>query len=307
MSVRAAATWGAAIGAHVVLALVMPRAHVVPPAPPPPAEEISVDLAPSAVAPDPNAPAEVAAALAIAGAVAPHDRAYQTGTTGTSGATDLPPVGTIEAAPAGSQGAVPFGGLLLVPGGDKAAIGLGGGNSYRTQTALAGGAGSAEPSAKQRFDQALNSALQARDRELGMLQEAPALIALEDATRASAGPLEGRATFALTFDASGVCTGASVESSSSDRATWDDIAKKAVAALAQKKVRVPSGAHGLELRVQVESKVVLPSGSHAPISGVGLKSDDKGNAGLGANFDLSDIGAKPSRVVGARTIGSSTL
>lgn len=307
MSGRAFFTWGGAIGAHVVLALVLPRAHVAPLPVAPPVEELSVDLAPTATTTEAIAPSDVATAVAAAGATA-QPRSYQLGTTSTAGATDLPQTGVIEPAPTASQGgAVPFGGLLVVPGGDKAAIGLGGGNSYRTQTALAGGAGSSEPTAKQRFDSALNSALQQRERELGMLQEGPAILALEDATRASAGPLEGRAVLALTFDASGVCTGASVESSSSDRATWNDIAKKAVAALAQKHVRVPSGARGLELRIEVESKMALPSGARAPISGVGLKSDDKGNAGLGANFDVSDIGSKPSRVVGARTIGSSTL
>lgn len=303
MSARTLMTLGGAVVAHAALALVMPRAPEWHPEPPPaPTQEIAVELSPADLT-----------AVTNAVTVAATDRAIETrgaatsqsGTTEVHGTGDLAPGGTVEPAPVASQGgAIPFGGLVVVPG-DRSSIGLAGTGSYRTQTAVAGATN--EPSAQQRFDSALNAPLLQHDREMGMLQEGPAIVALEDATRASAGPLDGRAVFSLTFDSTGAITGASVESSSSDRASWEDIARKTAAALVQKRVRVPNGAKGLALRIEVESKVVLPSGARSPISGVGLKSDDKGNAGLGANFDLSDIGSKPNRVVGARTIGSSTL
>lgn len=306
MSGRAIATSAAAAIAHAVLLVVLPRVSPLPVESPPPPEEIAIELTPTEVE-------AVTAGLTTTAAadqrITTADRLSHVGTIVTLPG-EIGSAGPIEPAPASSQqtgGAVPFGGLVVVPSGDRSAIGLGGTGSYRNQTAVAGVGSEGNTTAKQRFDQALNAPLLAHDAEMGMLQEGPAIVALEDATRASAGPLVGSAVFALTFDASGTVTGASVESSSSDRATWEDIARKAVAALAQKHVRVPAGARGLALHIAVESKVVLPSGAKAPISGVGLKGGSTDNVGLGGNFDLSDIGSKPARVVGARTIGSSTL
>lgn len=302
MTTRALYTWGLAIGAHVALAWALPRptAMVAGARPTAPPTEISVDVA---EVPTETEHGDRGEATAVAASAGRSVRSSQDGTTGTTVVSDLP-TGPVETAPTGSQTAPAFGGLLVVPG-DRSTIGLAGPSSYRTESALTAPVASGL-TAKQRFDAALNAPLQDRDRELGMLQEGPAIVALEDATRASSGPLEGRAVLALTFDSSGVVTGARVESSSSDRATWEDIAKKAAAALGQKHVRVPAGAKGLELRIEVQSKVALPSGAHSPISGVGLTGDGQGNMGLGGHFDVSDIGSKPQRVVGARTVGSST-
>ncbi len=303
---RAVATTAAAAFAHAALLVLLPRAAPPPVEPPRPVEEIAIELTPAEVDALTTA---VASNAVTATTTTTNERLSHVGTT-VKLPGEIGSAGSVEPAPSSSQqsgGAVPFGGLVVVPSGDRSAIGLAGADSYRNQTALAGATNDGNPTAKQRFDQALNAPLLAHDAEMGMLQEGPAIVALEDATRASAGPLVGTAIFALTFDASGTVTGASVESSSSDRSTWEDIARKAVAALAQKHVRVPAGARGLALHIAVESKVVLPSGAKSPISGVGLKGGSTSNVGLGGNFDVSDIGSKPSRVVGARTIGSSTL
>ncbi|CAN5147555.1 hypothetical protein BH09MYX1_BH09MYX1_33390 [soil metagenome] len=305
MSTRAILTTvTAALGVHVAIFAALPRAsawaHVTAPDP---TIEVTVDVAAVAEV----APVDVAAATITDRAEARGAALSHIGTTvENTGGGDPGAVGTIEPLTASSSavGAMPFGGIVVVPGGDRAAIGLAGHGSYRNQVATAG---SVEGTPKQRFDQVLNASLLQHEREMGMLQEAPAINALEDATRSGYGPLDCSAVFSLTFDANGTVTSVGVESSSSDRGSWEDIAKKTALALVAKKVRVPNGAKGLSLRISVESKVALPSGARSPISGVGLKSDDKGNAGLGGNFDISDIGSKPTRVVGARTIGASTL
>jgi len=91
--------------------------------------------------------------------------------------------------------------------------------------------------------------------------------------------------------------------------------------MAQKRVRVPPGAKGVAMKIEISSKVTLPSGARHPLEVSSPVVDaarnaahgqfDKGegmNGGLpivAGQFDLSDIGAHPMRVVGARVLSEN--
>jgi len=112
-----------------------------------------------------------------------------------------------------------------------------------------------------------------------------------------------------------------VAESTGDRHAWEDVGKRVLNAMAQKRVHVPPGAKGVAMRIELSSKVTLPSGARHPMTVTSPVVDaarnmangqfDKGegmNGGLpivAGSFDLSDIGAHPMRVVGARVLSEN--
>jgi hypothetical protein len=188
-----------------------------------------------------------------------------------------------------------FGGLYVVtpaPGAQET-LGFSGPGSYRAGAMAASSANALHD----RVQHALTDPLHARDLELGLMGDGPVLTALKDTTRAVPSPLAGHAIFAVTIDAAGTVLRIGVESSSGDRTAWDEIARDSTAALSQRKLRVPAGSKGLALRIAVDSSMQLPSGA---AHGVSVE-------GLGGRFDVSDIGARPQRVVAAHTLTASSL
>ena len=100
-------------------------------------------------------------------------------------------------------------------------------------------------------------------------------------------------------DAAGNVTGVKVTDFNVDPQGWAEVAKRIRSALAAQKLRVPSDANGVHVRVRVEASMRLPSGA---TKGVTLS-----KKGMGIDFDVSDIGASKTRVVTVRVVGEGRM
>jgi hypothetical protein len=145
--------------------------------------------------------------------------------------------------------------------------------------------------------EAMRTALHDQDVARGLGGGGAVVTALKAAVLASTAPLESHAILIAIADASGVVMQVDVESASDDPASFRAIADDVLARLRGQSIRVPAGAHGLAVRIGVESKVSAPSGG-----GVGL--DPKS---AGGHFDLSDIGARSTRVIHAHILAEQIL
>jgi hypothetical protein len=142
----------------------------------------------------------------------------------------------------------------------------------------------------------------ARDRELGLGPEGPAMTALSEATRTSIAPLRGRAVFLIRAGGDGVVSSVDVIDSEGGSG-WVDAGRIALEALRGKKLKVPNGARGMNMRIEVSSDVKLPNGESAPF---GVRQGENKMPELTIP-DVSNIGAKPRRVVHARAVGTDLL
>jgi hypothetical protein len=143
---------------------------------------------------------------------------------------------------------------------------------------------------------AIRDALHDQDVALGLGSSGPVTAALESVVRESLAPSDSSAVLIAVADASGRVTSVTVEDST-DMAAFRTIADDLVKRLETQTIRVPSGAHGVAMRIRVASKVALPSGG-----GVGI---DPASAGV--HFDISDLGAHARRVVHARVLNEQIL
>jgi hypothetical protein len=174
----------------------------------------------------------------------------------------------------------------------------------------------------ERLQHAINDPIHERERLNGSLTSGPFAQELERATRADPGsPFEGRALFSISVDEVGLVVNVQVAESSGDRHAWEDVGKRVLNAMAQRRVHVRPGAKGVAMQIEISSKVTLPSGARHPLTVSSPAVDavqnmargqfDKGegmNGGLpivAGQFDLSDIGAHPMRVVGARVLSEN--
>jgi len=143
----------------------------------------------------------------------------------------------------------------------------------------------------------------ARDRELGLGPEGPAVRALADATSSSIAPLKGRAVFLVHTGGDGLVS--SIDVIDSEGGTgWLDAGKIALAALRGKKLNVPRGANGMNMRIEVRSDMKLPSGASSPLGGA-RRGDN--NAPELLIPDVSDFGSKPRRVVHSHVLSTELL
>lgn len=237
--------------------------------------------------------------------------------TATNGVRGVPETSTstegtsteVEAVPSPSSSAMPLG---------PAALGLGGSRSFSMEIAR-------QPlpdDSNENLKHAINDPIHERERLNGSLTSGPFAQELERATRADSGsPFEGRALFAISVDEVGLVVNVQVAESTGDRHAWEDVGKRVLNAMAQKRVHVPPGAKGVAMRIEISSKVTLPSGARHPLTvnspvveaaqNMAHGQFDKGegmNGGLpivAGSFDLSDIGAHPMRVVGARVLSEN--
>jgi hypothetical protein len=143
---------------------------------------------------------------------------------------------------------------------------------------------------------AMRAALHDHDVAMGLGGGGPVVTALEAALRESTAPLESHAILVAVANAAGVVTQVDVESASDDPASFRAVAEDVLSRLRGQNVRVPAG-HGLSMRLDVVSRVGAPSGG-----GVGL--DPKS---AGGHFDLSDIGARPKRIIHAHVLTEDVL
>jgi hypothetical protein len=178
-----------------------------------------------------------------------------------------------------------------------------------------------EEQLKDNVNHAITDPLRAHELQNGSLTSGPVAQQLERSTRADPGsPFEGRAVFSVAIDELGFVVGAQVADSSGDRQAWESVARHLVNAFAQKRVHMPPGAKGASLRIEVTSKVTMPSGARRALevtSPMGSALVDMAHgkmdkapdtpAPISGGFDLADIGAHPLRVVGAHVVSESVF
>jgi hypothetical protein len=206
-------------------------------------------------------------------------------------------------------------------------IGLTGLGSYRLDgfrtpsdtTELETGTASENERIAQNINHAIMDPIRAHEARNGTLADGPVVNELERTTRQLPGaPFEGRAILAFRIDELGLVVSATVEDSSGDRREWDEVAKATFNALAQTRVRLPSGSKGIAMRVEITAQVVLPSGARHPVSVGSPSVDALGHVLQGQfdrpaetpsiaamTFDVSDIGAHPKRVASARVLSET--
>lgn len=274
--------------------------------------EIVVTIDEGAAVPSAEAPSD---RESVAGAVAavPRERmASRAAASGESGAAGggAPATSAMPAGPAGpGEGPIgdpsgpPAGGGVAVPIPFSAAeLGIGGNgpNAFAPRSAAA-----AEPSARPAVEQSLRAAMRESDRMRGFGPEGPVLRALSDATSLSLAPFRGRAVFDVHAGSDGEVSRVELIEGDGDNAGWMDARRIAVQELRGKKLKVPSGATAMVMRIEVVSEWKLPNGASASGAFGGRRGDD-GTPELTIP-DPSNIGAKPRRVVRTRSVSTQVL
>jgi hypothetical protein len=112
-------------------------------------------------------------------------------------------------------------------------------------------------------------------------------------------PQTGEALFEAIIDGRGRAQSVAILTSNGDLAGWQNVAQQVLRILRASMLRVPPGARGLAITLRVVARYQLPSGAKpgAPIR----------QKGAGAEFDLSDIGATPTRNVAVQVLGERRL
>lgn len=115
--------------------------------------------------------------------------------------------------------------------------------------------------AEQRLRQYFIGGMLAHDRATGASRNGAVVAALKDAAMLVASPVNGQAEFVAIVDATGLVTALRPTRVSSNAEDWRNVAARALKALAKKRLHVPAGAAGLEVRLALSSRIQLPSGS----------------------------------------------
>ena len=178
------------------------------------------------------------------------------------------------------------------------------GSAGRAERPVPGNFHSAAPDAptpaeaKRVVEKSMKDAMRAQDVAAGLGPEGPVLRALQDATYGGLAPEQGTAVFLAVVDASGSVLDLRLIASNGAEAGWSDTRERAMQALKGKKPSLRGGG-AAELRIAVVSDVRLPSGNTpgAPVR-PGLTS---------GMFDVTDMSAKPRRIVHARLVSISSL
>jgi hypothetical protein len=103
----------------------------------------------------------------------------------------------------------------------------------------------------------------AHDHEMGLGAGGSVATALEKAVYGGNVALNGQATFEVVVIDNLVSAISLVPSSAEKQSAWNEVAKMALAQLAGRRVRAPTGRRGVVLHIQVISRAALPSG-HDP-------------------------------------------
>ncbi len=156
---------------------------------------------------------------------------------------------------------------------------------------------SKEKQLEAKLDAQLKAGLDAKDTEAGTGYGGPVASAAHGAAQGSLAPEAGFATFDVQTDAAGTITGVKLVDFNADKAGWEYVASGMRKTLSTQKLRVPTGANGVYVRVRVEASMKLPSGAK---KGVQVQ-------GLGFGFDVADIGQQPKRVVSARVLSEQRI
>jgi len=160
---------------------------------------------------------------------------------------------------------------------------------------------SKDVAAAKKLDAQLKGALDANDAANGSGFGGPVVSAAHSAAGGTSAL--GWATFDVTTDALGSVTMVRVVDfgGGGDSKSWQGVAKGIQSDLGTKKLRVPTGAGGVAVRVRVEAAMKYPSGATKPLS------PSVGAGTVGFDFDVSDIGQSPKRIVQVRIVGESRI
>ena len=163
-------------------------------------------------------------------------------------------------------------------------------------------AGTVRPTDKDIAGKILRGEQAAKDKALGLDLPAAGTVAaaLASAVRTTATPSTGRATYEVRLGPGGqVLSLRMVSSSGGAQDAWAEAGRMAAGNLARKKL-VMSGAFagGAVVMVDVASHLQLPAGGGSKFGSPAVKpGPPPGTAGGGFTFDLSNVGAHPTRVV----------
>lgn len=133
----------------------------------------------------------------------------------------------------------------------------------------------------------------------GPSSEGPVLTVFKDVTSRSLAPLEGRARFTLRANADGEVLGIDLDDSTGG-AGWDDALRLALEELRGKKLVVPHGARGINVRFEVASDVSYPSGQRS-------KAELKLFPGGVILPDESNVGQVQTRKIHTRHLSTEVL
>lgn len=306
---RARASYSSAVVAvlvHALAIVALPRA--LPPTPPaetPAVEPIEID---TAVPPEPEiepAPRAMAAAPPAADARLAM-RATATPSSGGPASLSASPASgepsgarDVEPAPSGSATFTLPGPVVALAPAELGISGAGGPNPFATSPAFAPPGESGEAPPRPAAERALRDALRASDRVVGLGPEGPAITALRDATSSSLAPLNGRALFTIRAGADGEVLGIDLLHASGGSG-WDDAKRLALEALRGKKLSLPRGAKGANVRIEIVSELSYPSGQRSKL-GLGVR------PGAIVLPDESNIGQNPTRKIHARATGTEVF
>lgn len=261
-------------------------------------EPIELDTTPdeSVTSPPPAEPAE-GPRLAMRAATSSSSSSPHAAAAGAAASPAAEPSGApdVEPAPTGS-GTFTMPRLLTLA---ELGIASGGPNPFATSPGLAPGASSEAP--RPAGERALRDALRASDRVIGLGPEGPVVTALREATSSSLAPLSGRALFDVRAGEDGSVLGIDLLDASGGPG-WDDAKRLALEALRGKKLALPRGSKGANVRVEIVSEMSYPSGQKkkAEFSGR-LGENDMPELVLP---DESNIGQRPTRKIHARATGT---
>lgn len=273
-----------------------------------PAElEVQVDE----VAPPPASPRPAAIAArdeAAAGQTRAPERVSIAAATTVLAAASAAPAASAEAAPPGEPH--PFT-VWQTPGLSADALGLGGRNVFLGHVPGAPPASSAPDGAGHPDNLApgvqdsVRDALHARDHALGLDVGGPLVGVAEAVVRPSDTPVDSRAVFEVTVDASGRITGVRLLDASQARGAWERVAASFATALRSQHLAL-RGHAGAVITLAVDSRWVMPSGSRprhpiGPPTADGCRVRADGCRASMA-FDVTDLATKPSRQVHARVL-----
>jgi hypothetical protein len=158
----------------------------------------------------------------------------------------------------------------------------------------------------------LREALAARDQDLGLGSGGPVVAVAEDAASRSRTPVNGVAVLIASFGIDGAVAEVRVVDANGDRTAWDEVATSIAQGMKARRVKVPPGAHGVEVTVRVETRWQNPDGSDPDpykvcIVGIPCNAGPHRRTivisplGIGGSIDPSSA-APPLRVVHARVV-----
>jgi hypothetical protein len=170
------------------------------------------------------------------------------------------------------------------------------------------------------FTRILRNDLHARDMELGLSRSGPLVTAAHQAASPDIGPDVGTATIEVESDASGALVAVRVLDASGDAGPWQAVAAEIRRLMASKPLRVPSGSRGVRADLRIVVERVLPSGEKTAVkrgaapdetcdtTGGGRRCVAGMPGGVGGTWgDVSNIGARRSRVVHVQLVGEALL